>query len=214
MSLKLPDTGAEVLADGRRMVPSAARNAGPILQVLQGLGLKGRLLEIASGSGLHAAQMAAPLGLVWQPTDVDEANFASIRAWSATAGAEILTPILLDATQAGWAARHGVWDAILIVNLLHLIAAPAAETLLAELSAALLPGGTACLYGPFLRDGRATSDGDAAFDASLRAQDPTLGYKDLDWVLTRLTAGGLRVEITPMPANNLMLIARKSNSII
>lgn len=64
MSLKLPDTGAEVLADGRRMVPSAARNAGPILQVLQGLGLKGRLLEIASGSGLHAAQMAAPLGLV------------------------------------------------------------------------------------------------------------------------------------------------------
>ena len=213
MSLKLPDTGAEVLADGRRMVPSAARNAGPILEVLQGLGLKGRLLEIASGAGLHAAQMAAPLGLVWQPTDVDAANFASIRAWAATAGAEILTPILLDATKTGWAARHGVWDAILIVNLLHLIAAPAAETLLAELSAALLPGGTACLYGPFLRDGRATSDGDAAFDASLRAQDPTLGYKDLDWVLTRLALGGLRVESTPMPANNLMLIARKSNSI-
>jgi hypothetical protein len=34
MVLKLPDSGAEVLADGRRMVPSAARNAGPILAVL------------------------------------------------------------------------------------------------------------------------------------------------------------------------------------
>ena len=34
MTLKLPDTGAEVLADGRRMVPSAARNAEPILQAL------------------------------------------------------------------------------------------------------------------------------------------------------------------------------------
>jgi hypothetical protein len=81
MTLKLPDTGAEVLADGRRMVPSAARNAEPILQALQGLGLSGRLLEIASGAGLHAAQMAGPLGLIWQPTDVEPGNFASIRAW-------------------------------------------------------------------------------------------------------------------------------------
>lgn len=212
MSLKLPDTGAEVLADGRRMVPSAARNAGPILGVLQGLDLQGTLLEIASGAGLHAAHMAAPLGLVWQPSDVDPENFASIRAWAATSQAEILAPIVLDATEAGWATRHGAWDAILIVNLLHLIATPAAETLLAELPRALRPGGTVCLYGPFLRDGRPTSAGDAAFDASLRAQDSTLGYKDLDWVLTRLTAAGLRVEIIEMPANNLMLIARNSNS--
>lgn len=212
MSLKLPDTGAEVLADGRRMVPSAARNAGPILQVLQGLGLKGRLLEIASGAGLHAANMAAPLGLVWQPTDVDAANFASIRAWAATAEATVLPPVLLDATQPGWAARLGVWDAVLLVNLLHLIPASAAEVVLAELPRALATSGVACLYGPFLRDGRATSEGDATFDASLRAQDPAIGYKDLDWVLARLSAGGLRVEITQMPANNLMLIARHSNS--
>ncbi len=214
MRLTLPDTGAEVFADGRRMVPSAARNAGPILQVLQGLGLKGRLLEIASGAGFHAAHMAAPLGLIWQPTDVDAANFASINAWAATAGpktagTEVLPPLLLDATQPGWAARVGVWDAVLLVNLLHLISAPAAEVLLAELPHALAPGGTACLYGPFLRGGRATSTGDAAFDASLRAQDPSIGYKDLDWVLTRLTASGLRVEIREMPANNLMLIARQ-----
>jgi len=222
MSLKLPDTGAEVLPDGRRMVPSAARNAGPILQVLQGLGLKGRLLEIASGAGLHAAQMAGPLRLVWQPTDVEAANFTSIRAWAAmaaaktaeakTAEAEILPPIRLDATQPGWAAGLGQWDAVLLVNLLHLIPEPAAETLLAELPRALAPQGTACLYGPFLRGGRATSPGDAGFDASLRAQDPAIGYKDLDWVLARLTAGGLHPEITEMPANNLMLLARQSNS--
>ena len=212
MSLKLPDTGAEVLADGRRMVPSAARNAEPILDVLQGIGLKGRLLEIASGAGPHAAYMAAPLGLVWQPTDLDEENFTSIRAWTTTTGATIRPPLRLDATQPGWATQIGIWDAVLVVNLLHLIPAPAAATLLDELPRALAPGGTACLYGPFLRGGRATSEGDAAFDASLRAQDPAIGYKDLDWVLVRLTAGGLRVEVTQMPANNLMLIARRSNS--
>lgn len=208
MTLRLPDTGADVLPDGRRMVPSADRNAAPILEVLQGLGLTGRLLEIASGAGLHAARMAGPLGLIWQPTDVDPANFASIRAWSATSAAAILPPLLLDATQPGWAGTTGRWDAILLVNLLHLIPAAAVETLLAELAHALAPQGTACLYGPFLRDGQPTSPGDAAFDASLRAKDPAIGYKDLAWVTGLLSAAGLVVDVVPMPANNLMLIAR------
>lgn len=208
MTLRLPDTGAAVLPDGRRLVPSADRNAAPILEVLHGLGLTGRLLEIASGAGLHAARMAGPLGLIWQPTDVDPANFASIRAWSATSAAAILPPVLLDATQPGWAGTTGRWDAILLVNLLHLILAAAVETLLAELAHALAPQGTACLYGPFLRDGQPTSPGDAAFDASLRAQDPAIGYKDLAWVTGLLSAAGLVVDVVPMPANNLMLIAR------
>jgi hypothetical protein len=212
MTLKLPDTGAEALVDGRRMVPSAARNAEPILEALQGLGLKGRLLEIASGSGLHAAQMAGPLGLIWQPTDVEPANFASIRAWAATSAAAIQPPIRLDATEAGWAARLGVWDALLLVNLLHLISEPAAATLLAEVGAALGPGGTACLYGPFLRDGQATSPGDATFDASLRAQDAAIGYKDLAWVTGQLAKAGLTCDILPMPANNLLLVVRHSNA--
>ena len=88
----------------------------------------------------------------------------------------------------------------------------AAETLLTELPKALAPQGAACLYGPFLRGGRATSAGDTAFDASLRAQDPAIGYKDLDWVKDRLTAGGLAVRVIDMPANNLTLVARQSKS--
>jgi hypothetical protein len=212
MTLKLPDTGADVLADGRRMVPSAARNAEPILQALQGLGLKGRLLEIASGAGLHAAQMAGPLGLIWQPTDVEPGNFASITAWAATSEAAIQPPIHLDATEASWAARLGVWDAVLLVNLLHLIPERAAATLLGELGAALAPRGTACLYGPFLRDGQATSPGDAAFDASLRAQDAAIGYKDLAWVTGQLGKAGLSCDVLPMPANNLLLVVRHSNA--
>ena len=35
MSLKLPDTGAETAPDGRRLVPSAQRNAPAILEVLK-----------------------------------------------------------------------------------------------------------------------------------------------------------------------------------
>ncbi|MDZ4094834.1 MAG: DUF938 domain-containing protein, partial [Paracoccaceae bacterium] len=56
MSLNLPDTGAEVSPDGRRHAPSARRNAGPILAVLHAEApMQGRLLELASGSGQHAA---------------------------------------------------------------------------------------------------------------------------------------------------------------
>ena len=153
--------------------------------------------------------MAGPLGLDWQPTDVEESNFISIRAWSATSDAQIRPPLLLDATSPGWARGLGHWDAILLVNLLHLIPTPSARTLLAEVAQALVPGGTFCLYGPFLRDGQATSPGDQAFDASLRSQDPSIGYKDLEWVTGQLGEHGLITRIIEMPANNLMLVARR-----
>lgn len=212
MKLTLPDSGAEVLPDGRRMVKSAARNADPILAVLQAKGpAKGRMLEIAAGSGLHTAVFSSALpGLIWQPTDLDAGNFGSILAWSAVSSGQVLPPVLLDAGRAGWAAHHAGQDAILLVNLLHLIPAPAAATVLAEIAAALAPGGVAFVYGPFLRDGVATSPGDASFDASLRAQDPAIGYKDLAWVTSCLQEAGLRVAVQDMPANNLMLIARRA----
>jgi hypothetical protein len=210
VSLRLPDTGAQVLPDGRRQTPSAERNAGPILEVLLADAPQdGRLLEIAAGSGLHSARFAAALpGLDWQPTDLDPGNFGSITAWAAQSTGRIRPPLQLDATRAGWTAGLGRYDAVLMVNLLHLIPAAGAETLLAGLAEVLHPGGTAFLYGPFLRGGQATSPGDAAFDASLRAQDPAIGYKDLAWVEARLRGAGLRVVVREMPANNLMLVVR------
>jgi hypothetical protein len=93
-----------------------------------------------------------------------------------------------------------------LINLLHLISTPEAETVLTEVAAALAPRGMFALYGPFLRDGTATSAGDAAFDASLRAQDPAIGYKDVIDTCAHLAAAGLHhVETVAMPANNLLL---------
>ncbi|MCE6959743.1 DUF938 domain-containing protein [Cereibacter sphaeroides] len=211
MSLRLPDSDAPESPDGRRHAPSAERNAEAILAVLQAEAPKGRLLEIASGTGQHAARFARALpALDWQPSDLDPGNLRSIAAWRAHAAAPNLrAPIVLDAARPGWSADHRA-DAILIVNLLHLIPEPAAATVLAEAAAALLPCGRLFLYGPFLRDGRATSEGDAAFDASLRAQDPDVGYKDSRWVEERLAAAGLVSRWTSMPANNLMLVARRT----
>ena len=132
MTLRLPDSGAETTADGRRHAPSAARNAGPILEVLQSLlPPEGRMLELASGTGQHAAAFAAALpGWHWQPSDVNPENFASIAAWAAGSAGRIAAPVALDAGRAGWAAEWGGFDACLVVNLLHLIPAPTAEAVI------------------------------------------------------------------------------------
>ena len=203
MTLRLPDSGAAVTPDGRRHAPSAERNAGPILAVLRRVIRPGaRVLELASGTGQHAAAFGPALAADWQPTDLEAGNFGSITAWTGDAARP---PRLLDACAPGWAAGEA-WDAILAVNLLHLVPAEGAAVLIDEAAKALAPGGRLAIYGPFLRDGRPTSPGDAAFDADLRAQDARLGYKDLSWVMERMGRAGLGVEVVPMPANNLMLI--------
>jgi hypothetical protein len=99
---------------------------------------------------------------------------------------------------------------IVLVNLLHLISGNEVAILLQELSTALAPGGISAIYGPFLRDGEATSEGDATFHASLRAQDPAIGYKDIIDVTGALAGHGLRIfETVKMPANNLMICAER-----
>ncbi|OZB19693.1 MAG: hypothetical protein B7X55_02785 [Rhodobacterales bacterium 34-62-10] len=127
------------------------------------------------------------------------------------AGLPNLRPAIpLDATAPGWGAGHAGQDLIVLVNLLHLISDAEAKTLIAEVAQALAPGGRFILYGPFLRDGETTSEGDTAFHASLRTQDPEIGYKDdwdvIDWIHTNWLE---LVQVVEMPANNLAFVARR-----
>lgn len=211
MSLRLPDSGAGTLPDGRRVAPSATRNAEAIRDVLLSVAPStGRALELASGTGQHVALLAQALpGLDWQPTDRDPGNLASIDAWAAWSGAVNLRRArVLDAGAPGWGADNGPVALVQAVNLLHLVPVAVARTVVAEAAQALAPGGLLAIYGPFLRDGRTTSDGDAAFDASLRAQDPTIGYKDAAVVLGWMAAAGLAPRApVAMPTNNLFLLA-------
>lgn len=209
MTLRLPDSGADISIDGRRHAPSAIRNQDAILDVLRAEApAKGKLLEIASGSGQHAAAGAKALpGLIWQPSDANPDNLTSITAWAAhDPQPNLRPPVVLDAAGVGWSQHWSGQDVVLIINLLHLIPSEIAAAILGESARALGPKGKLMVYGPFLRNGQTTSDGDAAFDASLRGQDPQIGYKDLSWVLEHFTKAGLTTRISQMPANNLMLI--------
>ena len=69
-------------SDPRLYHPHVARNREPILEVLRRvLPPRGLVLEIASGSGEHAAYFAEQMPvLIWQPTDPDPQALASIAA--------------------------------------------------------------------------------------------------------------------------------------
>lgn len=213
--LNLPDSAAIANASegGKLMAPSAARNADAICAVLGDIApTHGRALELASGTGQHAVALARALpGLDWQPSEIDAARRASIDARVAEAGLPNLAPAIdLDATAPGWGAVQAGQDLIVVVNLLHLISEPEARVLITEAADALAPGGMLAIYGPFLRDGEATSEGDAGFDASLRAQDPEIGFKD-DWdVIDWIHESGMDlVQVFEMPANNMSFVATR-----
>ncbi len=211
----LPPTASIAHAgDGAKLhAPSAERNAAIITAALVGIApATGRALEIASGTGQHIVGFARAMpGLDWQPTEVDAARRASIDAWAAEAGLPNLRAAMpLNATQAGWGTEAGERALIVLINLLHLISTPEAQTLVQEVAHALAPAGRFALYGPFLREGQATSEGDARFHASLIAQDPAIGYKDLEEVQDWLRDAGLTlIETREMPANNVLLIAER-----
>lgn len=196
--------------DPRRTAAAAERNLTPILGSLaRHAPTTGRALEIASGSGQQIVQFAARHpGLTWQASDANPDNLHSIIAWACAAPApNLLPPIVLDASRPGWGKAQAGLSLILMVNLLHLISQPAAEVVLQQAATALRPNGRLMIYGPFLRSGVATSEGDVIFDAQLRSQDPATGYKDLAWVASTLGDLGLEMTVEEMPANNLMLIS-------
>lgn len=157
MSRKPPSVASiATQGDGARMVaPAAERNVGVLCDLLEQVAPhKGRALELASGTGQHVSAFAARLpGLRWQPTEVDAQRRASIDAYCE--GLDTVAPTQeLNATRPGWGAVWAGQDLVVLINLLHLISAPEAATLIAEAAAALAPGGRLVIYGPSRRGGR------------------------------------------------------------
>lgn len=194
-------------------VPSTERNLPALVEALADVvPSSGQALEIASGTGQHIAALAAAHpGVHWQPSDVTEARFDAVRHWREQAGvANLARPVLLDACTPGWAAQWGPLDVVLLVNLLHLVSDAQVSVLLDEVAKAVGPRGIFVLYGPFLRGGKTTSEGDAAFHAQLQEQDSAIGYKEIEVVASVLQVLGFSVETRQMPANNLLVLARKA----
>ena len=199
------DGGKIASVHARLTAPSAERNRGPILQVLtRWLPAKGRVLEVASGTGEHISHFAGALpGLDWQPTDLDAERRASIDAWAEHLP-NVSRACQLDAIEGPWPA--GPFAAVLCVNMIHIAPPEATAGLIAGAAKALTPGGALILYGPFRREGCAMTPGNAAFDADLRARNPAWGLRVLeDLASSAAIAGFGPPTVEAMPADNLMV---------
>ena len=190
---------------------SAARNAAPILEVLQDeFRLSRSVLEIGSGTGQHAVYFAAGLPhLCWQTSDREE-NHAAINAWIRDARLpNIRKPIPLDVLDAAPGAEQ--YDAVFSSNTAHIMSPAAVRAMFALVGCALRDAGVFCLYGPFLIDGEFTTPSNHQFDAGLRARDPSMGIRDLADLDRLGEEHGLhRSALYALPANNMLAVWFKS----
>lgn len=205
--------------DARQSAPATQRNREPILEVLQQiLPPNGTILEISSGTGEHGVFFAPRLSpRSWLPSDPNPAARASIAAWKAACPSPNLeNPIALDAREPLWVVEQPDFElaapitAIVNINMIHIAPWSACLGLLAG-AKRILPGdGILYLYGPYKQGGQHTAPSNAAFDESLRQQNPEWGVRDLETVITAATEQGFSlVKTVAMPANNLSVIFQK-----
>ena len=211
----LPSTASQAKIIGKKKLysASAARNAPFILEVLsQYLPDKGKVLEIASGTGQHCTYFAkAFCNLEWQPSEINPKRLDSIQAYiKETNLVNIYMPLSLDATAENWAKEIDAYNVIIAINFFHLISNKEMKILIRESSLALQTNSYFVIYGPFMRGGELTSDQDIKFHTSLFECDPDIGYKDDFDILDEIETNNLSPEaIIEMPSNNLMFVAKK-----
>ncbi len=195
--------------------PAAERNRQPILDaLLRVLPCSGKALEIASGTGQHAAYFASRMPQwTWQPSDQSARAFGSVLAWRAELGAaNVGAPVVLDVMAPRWPhdgpefAQRSL-DAIYCANMLHIAPWATCAALMRGAARYLGPDGVLVTYGPYLQQDVPTAQGNLDFDADLRQRNPAWGIRWLHDVVLQAEVQGLRLsQRVQMPANNLLLV--------
>lgn len=207
------------LEDGRLDAPAFHRNKDAIASVLIDAGGDGPadLLEIACGTGQHAAYIARMWPEVaWWPTDLMETHLKSTDAWVQYGRARNVRPAtLLDVCSEVWTSSAAIaglpekFDIIFAANMIHIAPWQATLDLFKGTGQRLRQRGAVIIYGPFMRNGEHYAESNERFDESLRARNADWGVRDLTEVEQVAAEQGLFLrEDIAMPAHNTCAVFR------
>lgn len=196
--------------------PSAEQNKQSILaKLLQLLPSKGAALEIASGTGQHAAWFASQLPQWrWQPSEAQEDAAWHIAMHAAQIGVSNVLPALqLDVCADPWlttdptATGPARFELIFCANMLHIAPWAACTGLMRGCARHLAPGGMLVTYGPYFEKEVITTQSNLDFDADLRQRNPAWGVRWREDIESEAQRAGLQLsQRHTMPANNLLLV--------
>jgi Protein of unknown function (DUF938) len=205
--------------DLRQFAPAVSRNREIIFQNLKDrIPAEGSMLEIASGTGEHAAYFTVRLPeLTWQPTNFETEYLISTEAWRQhTARKNFLPGLQLDASSGYWPTdadsyKHAPFDALFNANMIHISPWSVCEGLFAGAARMLADKGQMYLYGPFKIEGKQTSESNIEFEKWLKTKDPSFGVRDIEAVCDVAERNGLKLlESVTMPANNFIQVFTRS----
>jgi hypothetical protein len=120
--------------------------------------------------------------------------------------------LVLDVIAPEWLPGDAQFDLVYCANMLHISPWETCAALMQGGARHLAAGGVMVTYGPYLEDDVTTSEGNVAFDKSLRSQDPAWGIRRREDVEQQAARAGLRLLARhAMPANNLLLVWGKAS---
>jgi RimJ/RimL family protein N-acetyltransferase len=192
---------------------SAAENGPHILNELQKqFNQAACVLEFGSRTGQHAHLFTRVMPhLLWQPTDQDEENLASVRNLFATRNTnrQILPPLAINLETENWAKElPHLYDLLYSSNVIHAASEKAARNIFFGARDCLKPGGKIWFYGPFVFSGEYSSPSNKVFDDFVKTWNtPHTGLRDTDELDAHAKEFGFKMEEKiEMPVNNHILV--------
>jgi AraC-like DNA-binding protein len=197
---------------------AGGRNREPILGVLKEKLPKspGRVLELASGSGMHINYFAPHFQhLHFHPSDKDKEVFDNIKKLTVDhSNDNIADPVHLDLTDPHtWfnPGKSKTFDAIFCINIFQVAPISIADGMMECASQLLNDDGILLIYGPFKIEGGFTTDSNKEFHETLSSAGvPEWGLKDVADLRKAAEKYNMELkEIINMPANNFSLVFGK-----
>ncbi|QJD30842.1 DUF938 domain-containing protein [Methylococcus geothermalis] len=192
------------------------RNRDAILEVLRDIfpRKKCRVLEFASGSGMHVHYFAPHFAhLTFHPSDKDEEVLPHIEERTRQSGLRnVAKPRRLDLGLPHTWPDGEEFHAIYCIDVLQVAPVSIADGMMKCASKVLADDGLLFVYGPFLDYGRFTAASNEEFDRRLRsAGEAGWGLKDIAELDRAAGRNGMRLDDEiDMPSNDFALIYRRA----